>query len=260
MTPPPPEFPGWFAPLLEVVDRMEAPQSGLFAPPRDRTPRRSAVLILFGEGEAGPDVLLTERAADLRSHAGQVAFPGGAVDPEDGGPIGAALREAQEETGLDPHGVQVAGLLPELYLMVSDFMVTPVVAWWRDPSPVGAANPGEVARAVRVPVADLVDPANRFRVTHPSGYVGPGFSASGLFVWGFTAGILDRLLHLTGWEQPWDRAREQSLPPSAVRSRPASPPTRTSEKPTADGRTADGRIADAWTSPPNPLQTREIPR
>jgi 8-oxo-dGTP pyrophosphatase MutT (NUDIX family) len=205
-------FPGWFAPLLDVVEHAQAHQLSVFAPPVDRSPRRSAVLILFGEGPHGPDVLLTERAADLRSHAGQVAFPGGALDPGDAGPVAAALREGQEETGVDPSGIQVAGALPDLYLLVSDFVVTPVIAWWRAPSPVGPANPAEVAAVTRVPIAELVDPANRFRVIHPSGYVGPGFAASGLFVWGFTAGLLDRLLALTGWERPWDATRSRPLP------------------------------------------------
>ena len=215
------EFPGWFAPLLDVVEHAQAHQLTVFAPPVDRTPRRACVLILFGEGPRGPDVLLTERAAHLRSHAGQVAFPGGAVDPEDAGPVAAALREGREETGLDPAGVQIAGTLPDLYLMVTDYVVTPVIAWWRTPSAIGAVDPAEVARAVRVPVAELVEPGNRFRVTHPSGYVGPGFAASGLFVWGFTAGLLDRLLALAGWERPWDASRSRPLPPSVSGRRPS---------------------------------------
>jgi 8-oxo-dGTP pyrophosphatase MutT (NUDIX family) len=249
------EYPGWFAPLLEVVAHAEARQLGVFAPPVGRAPRRSAVLILFGHADAGPEVLLTERAADLRSHAGQVAFPGGALDPTDGGPVAAALREAREETGLDPAGVQVAGPLPDLYLMVSDFVVTPVVAWWREPAPVGAINPAEVARVVRVPVAELTDPANRFRVTHPSGYVGPGFSASGLFVWGFTAGILDRLLHLTGWERPWDLTRSEPLP-ATLTSTELTPAELTPTELTPTSLTTAVRS----TSPLSPHQSPELPR
>jgi hypothetical protein len=77
---------------------------------------------------------------------------------------------------------------------------------------VDAVDRVEVARAVRVPVAELLDPAHRFLVAHPSGYVGPGFAARGLFVWGFTAGVIDRVLTLAGWEQPWDRTRFEPLP------------------------------------------------
>jgi 8-oxo-dGTP pyrophosphatase MutT (NUDIX family) len=182
-----------------------------FVPPPGHH-RRSAVLLLFAHGPDGPDVLLTERAAGLRAHPGQVAFPGGRVEPTDAGPGAAALREAQEETGLDPAGVEVLATLPDLYLPVSDYSVTPVLAWWREPSPVDAVDRVEVARAVRVPVAELLDPAHRFLVAHPSGYVGPGFAARGLFVWGFTAGVLDRVLTLAGWERPWDRTRFEPLP------------------------------------------------
>lgn len=120
-----------------------------------------------------------ERAGTLRSHAGQPSFPGGALDPEDGdqattGPLRAALREAEEETGLDPRGVQLFGVLPRLYIPVSSFVVTPVLGWWRAPSPVGVVDPGETARVFTVPVADLTDPANRATAVHPSGHSRPG--------------------------------------------------------------------------------------
>ena len=213
MSAPPP----WFTPLLRMAGSARAEDISRFVPPPAGSHRLSAVLLLFGEGPDGPDVLLTERAAGLRAHPGQVAFPGGRVEPTDAGPGAAALREAQEETGLDPAGVEVLATLPDLYLPVSDYAVTPVLAWWRVPSPVDAVDQVEVARAVRVPVAELLDPAHRFLVAHPSGYVGPGFAARGLFVWGFTAGVLDRVLALAGWERPWDRTRFEPLPePSAA--------------------------------------------
>jgi 8-oxo-dGTP pyrophosphatase MutT (NUDIX family) len=176
--------------------------------------------MLFGEREhrgwPGADVLLIERAHDMRSHAGQVAFPGGAVDPDDDGVVGAALREAAEETGLEPSGVDVFGTLPALFLPVSDFVVTPVLAWWREPTPVGVVDPAEVASVHRVLLTDLLDPANRLQVSHPSGYVGAAFEVGDLLVWGFTAGLLDRLLRLAGWEQPWDRSRVQELPADVI--------------------------------------------
>jgi 8-oxo-dGTP pyrophosphatase MutT (NUDIX family) len=203
--------PDWFVPLLEVARTARAEDIIPF-PPEPGEHRRSAVLLLFGEGAQGPDVLLTERAASLRSHPGQVAFPGGALEPGDGGPAGAAVREAHEETGLDPSGVVVVAQLADLYLHVTDHVVTPVLAWWRTPSPVRAADPVEVARAVRVPVAELLDPAARFLVAHPRGFVGPGFRVRGLFVWGFTAMILDRVLALAGWERPWSSDRVEQVP------------------------------------------------
>jgi 8-oxo-dGTP pyrophosphatase MutT (NUDIX family) len=183
--------------------------------------------MLFGPGEhatgaardaAAPvgDVLLIERAHDMRSHPRQVAFPGGAVDPGDDGPVAAALRESVEETGLDPGGVDVLGTLPAMFLPPSGYVVTPVLGWWREPSAVSVVDPREVASVHRVPLRELLDPANRFQVAHPSGYVGAAFRVSGLLVWGFTAGLLDRLMRLAGWEQPWDRERREELPPEMV--------------------------------------------
>jgi 8-oxo-dGTP pyrophosphatase MutT (NUDIX family) len=168
------------------------------------TSRRSAVLILFGEGPAGPDVLLIEKSPHLRSHAGQPAFPGGGADPGEDYPVGTALREAHEEVGVDPASVRVLTTLPELFLGPSDNVVVPVVGWWDDPREIATADPREVAKVARVPLAELVDPANRFRVRHPAGYVGPAFGVAGMVVWGFTAGLLDAVLEAAGLNRPWD--------------------------------------------------------
>lgn len=198
-----PAVPEWLEPLRATIGRIRPEQLSRFLPPPEGG-RASAVLMLFGEGEDGPDLLFIERSHTLTSHAGQPAFPGGALDPEDDGPVAAALREAEEETGLDPSGVVVLGSLPELYLPPSGFVVTPVLGWWQHESPVGVVDPGEVARVVRVPLADLLDPANRCSVRHPSGFTGPAFLVEGMVVWGFTAGLLSRLLALAGLERPWD--------------------------------------------------------
>ena len=145
---------------------MRPEQLSRFLPPEEGG-RESAVLVLFGEGPDGPDLLLIQRATTVSSHPGQPAFPGGAVDDTDADVVAAALREAEEETGLDPSGVDVFATLPALWLPPSGFVVTPVLGWWRAPSPVGVVDPGEVESVVRVPVAELLDPANRVSVRHP---------------------------------------------------------------------------------------------
>ncbi|MER7762534.1 CoA pyrophosphatase [Streptomyces sp. NPDC097619] len=209
-------LPGWLDPVVHAMRTVRPRQLSRFLPPEDGAGRQSAVLVLFGEGPRGPELLLMERAGTLRSHAGQPSFPGGALDPEDGdptgsGPLRAALREAEEETGLDPTGVQLFGVLPRLYIPVSEFVVTPVLGWWREPSPVGAVDPAETARVFTVPVADLTDPEHRVTVVHPSGYQGPAFLVESALVWGFTAGVIDRILHYAHWERPWDRTRQVPL-------------------------------------------------
>ena len=208
---PPDGLPAWLDPVADLASRV-GPSDFYGALPPDGGGRTSAVLLLFGEGEHGRDILLIERAHTLRSHAGQPAFPGGAIDPDDAGAVGAALRETVEETGLDPRGVEVFGTLPDLYLPPSGYVVTPVLGWWRTPSPVSVVDPAEVASVHRVPLENLLSPTNRLRVRHPSGFVGPAFSVAGLVVWGFTGGVLDRLFALAGWERPWDRGRVEDLP------------------------------------------------
>lgn len=192
--------------------------------------RDAAVLVLFGvldavpaahAGSAAPrdlDVLLLSRATTLRSHAGQVAFPGGRVDPGDDGPVGAALREAREETGLDPDGVDVLGTLARLPLPVSGHLVTPVVGWWARPTPVAVVDHAESAHVFRTPVADLLDPANRRTAVvrrGPRTFRSPAFlvRADGAdhVVWGFTGLLLDAVLDRLGWTEDWDRTRTVGL-------------------------------------------------
>ena len=175
------------------------------------------------------DLLLTERAHDMRSHPGQVSFPGGSIDPGETARE-AALREAEEETGVRPSGVEVFGELPELWLPPSQFAVTPVLGWWAEESPVGVVDPAEVHAVYRVALEELLDPAHRVSVRHPSGWTGPGFLIGpqhDVVLWGFTAGIVSRLLDFVGWTRPWDEQRVRDLPSYMLQGYPrpgAAPP------------------------------------
>lgn len=175
--------------------------------------RRSAVLMLFGTLDDVPpnlDVLLIRRSDGSSHHAGQIAFPGGGMDPEDrGDPAVTALREAAEETSLDPHGIEVLGAFPDAHLPVSANLVTPVLGWWRLPSDV-AADHAESVEVFRVPVAELLNPAARgaTRIRFEGRvYSGPAFCLSerfgGRIVWGFTGILLSTLFDQLGWAEPW---------------------------------------------------------
>jgi len=170
--------------------------------------------MLFGEGPRGGEVLLTERAHDMRSHPGQVSFPGGSIDPGET-VVEAALREAEEEVGVVPGAVDVVGCLPQLWLPPSNFAVTPVLAWWREESEVSVVDPREVHAVYRVPIEELLDPQHRISVRHPSGWRGPAFligEEKDLILWGFTAGVIARLFDFVGWTRPWDADVMRDLP------------------------------------------------
>lgn len=186
----------------------------------------ASVLILFGRLDDEPsdaaaitvpadlDVLLQRRAATLSSHPGQVSFPGGRREDTDPDPSATALREAQEETGLDPHGVEILATLPEIPLAASNHLVTPVLGWWREPSRVVAVDHAETVQVFRVPVATLLDPATRFTSTLTrmgQTFRGPAFDVDGTIVWGFTAMVLDGVFEAAGWTLPWARADERPI-------------------------------------------------
>ncbi len=217
----PEDLPSWFEPLLTRAATCRADDFSVLRRPAGGG-RSSAVLVLLGESPpsaetpGGPDLLVLQRAATMRNHAGQPAFPGGATDPEDADAVATALREADEEVGLEPSSAEALALLPELWIPVSRFSVTPVLAWWRRPHPVRPRQHQEVAHVARLPVSELVDPANRIRVRHPSGWTGPAFQVRGMFVWGFTAGVISVLLDMAGWTLPWEPGRLVDLPVAAA--------------------------------------------
>jgi len=202
-----PSVPAWLRELAAAAKTMEIP---LLTAPPDGGGKPSAVLILFADGPGGPDLLFIQRSQELRLHAGQPAFPGGSIDAGEG-PVAAALREAAEEVGVDPDGVDVVGMLPEVYIERTGFRVVPVLGWWRQPSVVAPVDVGEVAAVERVGLAELADPAVRLMVRVPDGRTSPAFRVRGMLIWGFTAGLVDRLLALAGWERPWDTSRVMDL-------------------------------------------------
>ena len=192
----------------------EAFRTRRFGPEEIGTSREAAVLVLLTSGE-DPEVVLIERAAALRKHAGQIAFPGGAVEAGETAEA-AALREAWEEVGLDASQVTVLGRLPAARIPVSQFHVHAVVAWWAGAGEL-VPQPGEVAQVLRVPVSALVAPRNRSSWRHSSGRTGPGFSVLGvegdeLYVWGFSAYVLDAVLEAGAWTLPWERTRFVEIP------------------------------------------------
>lgn len=182
-------------------------------------PKPASVLLLFGSMDDRPaafrrtivpkelDLLLTQRSLVLRNHPGQVSFPGGGLEPQDEDAVACAIRETQEETGVDPSGIIPLGHLPELPLPISNFQVTPVLGWWQHPHEMTTTV--EATRVFRVPVGDLVDP--KLRVTAVATdrssnqrFGTPAFTVGGTLVWGFTAMIISRVLELLGWAEPWD--------------------------------------------------------
>lgn len=207
------EFPQWFEKLVESAPQLSNEQLR-WQPVPETEERTAAVLILFGQGETAGEVVLIQRPEYMRSHAGQPAFPGGAIEEIDESATQAALREAQEETGLNPETVTVVAELPQLWLLPSRFKVTPVLAWWHEPHELTVPESGEIAAVHRVSIDDLLNPRNRVRALTRSGFLGPAFQVNDMFVWGFTGGILAQLFDIAGWTIPWDQERIVDVPES----------------------------------------------
>lgn len=159
----------------------------------------AAVLFPIVLRDNGQTVLLTQRTAHLKDHAGQISFPGGRVEAADTSPIHTALRETEEEIGLARERVEVLGFLPE-YRTGTGFRVTPVVALVTPPFEL-ALDPFEVAEAFEVPLAFLLDPANHKRHSlHYRGAMRHFFAMpyGDYFIWGATAGMIRSLTERLG--------------------------------------------------------------
>jgi 8-oxo-dGTP pyrophosphatase MutT (NUDIX family) len=166
--------------------------------------RRAAVVVPIVEREGGLAVLFTERADDLSEHPGQFSFPGGAVEPEDDSLLETALREANEEIGLDRAEPAVCGTLDDVHT-VTDYAVRPFVA--RVPDRDYEAGDYEVSAIAMVPAADLLDPADFAMETRDHPYLDRVtvhyFHVGVVTVWGATARMLVQLLDVGfGWTPP----------------------------------------------------------
>lgn len=230
--------PAWLRPLVDNVaavpdayrsrvpsDVLAAISAANAAATRSGTKRDAAVLVLFSgpaEFSAAPgggpppdtDLLVTVRAASLRNHSGQAAFPGGVADPEDDGPIATAFREAREETGVDTDRLTPLAVLDRMFIPPTGFHVVPVLAYSPDPGPVRVVDLAEAAIVARVPLRAFINPENRlmvYREANTSRFAGPAFLLNQMLVWGFTGQVISAILDVAGWAQPWDTANVQEL-------------------------------------------------
>ncbi|WP_165682759.1 NUDIX hydrolase [Mycobacteroides abscessus] len=208
--------PPWLQGLATNAEYASAQLRTSFSAVGERFARRhAAVLILLsGTPHAArcglPDdasVLLVRRSAALRRGPREIAFPGGFAEDGDLSPIATALREANEEVGLDPVGVQPIAVLGGCALVPFPYLVTPVIAYWPVVTPIEAVNPAETAEVLHLPLIRLIDPAHRTAMRWGglpgSRWAMPVFRLDEIVIWGFTAWVLAAVIRAAGWEEPW---------------------------------------------------------
>ena len=187
----PPLTPEWL--LQRLCAPLDAAEPGFlrYVHPPEQSVTPAAVLVPLINRSAGVTVMLTQRTTHLNDHAGQISFPGGRVEEGDADRIQTALREAEEETGLDRAAVQVVGSLPD-YDIPTGFRVTPVVGWIEPPVRFDP-DPFEVAEVFEVPLGHFLDPANHQRHSdlvngRRRNYYAMPYQQR--HIWGATAGML----------------------------------------------------------------------
>lgn len=203
--------PAWLRPLTETPDT-DAIRRTLGVKPgvRPRRDKQAAVLMLFAGARDAPvlpadaGVLLTHRAPTMRTHSGQMAFPGGRIDATDDNVVDTALREAWEETGLRRDSVTPIAQLPEMHVRSNGYPVHPIIAYWDEPEELYPASEEETDDVFTASIEELADPASRLTVGWGP-WRGPAFQVRGYVVWGFTGGLLSSALAAAGWEDDWDR-------------------------------------------------------
>jgi 8-oxo-dGTP pyrophosphatase MutT (NUDIX family) len=206
--------PEWMNQLITRLPTLQPSDLSRHDVPEEST-REAAVLVLFGPRNDFGEVVIIERASHLKAHPGQPAFPGGRVEEGDSSLSQTALREAKEEIGLNPDSIEILGELPQLWIPPSNFKVTPVLGWWHTPHEITSIDANEVQAVYQIPLADLINPKNRTRVRHVNGSFGPGFNVESMLIWGFTGGLISRLMDIAGWSIQWDESQIVELPAPA---------------------------------------------
>lgn len=184
------------------------------------TYRHAAVLALFvkqqaaeqttvGDDPAGMDIFLVQRSPNLAHHPGQIALPGGGIDPGET-PEAAALREAEEETGVRAQCIELIGSIGEVALPVSGNIVTTVLGWSDQVEQTHVWDTAEVLTPLQVSVEELLNPDNR-AVVQLATFKSAGFRLHSGWVWGFTGNLLSYLFDQLGWTQPWDQNRTHQM-------------------------------------------------
>jgi 8-oxo-dGTP pyrophosphatase MutT (NUDIX family) len=192
----PADIPAPLVPLITALGTAKPEQLSSNDPVATRiADRQAAVLVLLKDATAGPEVVLLQRSDTLRHHPGEIAFPGGSREPSDRDPAATALREATEEIGLDPLGVDPLITLPRLLIAASGFDVTAVIAHWRHPGPIHPVHPDETRRVLTIALPELNNPA-RWHTFRTRGWTGPATHLDvATRLWGYTAEILAFMAH-----------------------------------------------------------------